>query len=160
MGKTIPHEKFALVKSEEFLQKKYLTAPVYELMYVWNIFSFAGQGNYLTLIENDLDKQIIIKRASKDLEQMDELCLLLLLKSYALRNRFDYRGAIDCIRQIFKHEDRIVNYSYIAPNALCDLGVCYFLADELSEAKKYLHSARADYTGKRLLLKSHFKCFQ
>lgn len=41
-----------------------------------------------------------------------------------------------------------MNYSYIAPNAMCDLGVCYFLADELSEAKKYLHSARADYTGK------------
>ena len=100
------------------------------------------------MIENDLDKQIIIKRASKDQEEMDELCLLLLLKAYALRNRFDYRAAIDCIRQIFKYEDRITNYSYIAPNAMCDLGVCYFLNDELVEAKKYLHSARADYTGR------------
>lgn len=116
-------------------------------MYVWNIFSFAGQDQYLQLIENDLDKQIIIKKASKDMEEYDELCLLLLLKAYALRNRFDYKGAIDCIRQIFKHEEGIMNYTYIAPNAMCDLGVCYFLDDELNEAKKYLHSARADYTG-------------
>ena len=114
---------------------------------MWNIFSFAGQDQYLQLIENDLDKQIIIKKASKDMEEYDELCLLLLLKAYALRNRFDYKGAIDCIRQIFKHEEGIMNYTYIAPNAMCDLGVCYFLDDELNEAKKYLHSARADYTG-------------
>ena len=67
-----------------------------------------------------------------------------------LWNNSDFLLFTTGIRQIFKHEDRIVNYSYIAPNAMCDLGVCYFLADELSEAKKYLHSARADYTGKML----------
>lgn len=33
------------------------------------------------------------------------------------------------------------------PNACCDLGINYYFNDNLNEAKKYLHSARSDYTG-------------
>lgn len=103
-GRTIPWEKFAIIKSEEFNEKGYLTAPAYELFYIWNIFSnISGKDKWLNLIEQDLDKQIAIKRKLIDQpdEPLDELCLLLNLKACVLRNKFEYEKSIDCIRQIF-----------------------------------------------------------
>lgn len=94
-----------IIKSEEFLEKGYLTAPVYELFYIWNIFSnVAGKDRWLNRIEQDLDKQIAIKKKSIDQsdEPLDELCLLWNLKASVLRNKFEYEKAIDFIRLIFR----------------------------------------------------------
>lgn len=94
-----------ITKSEEFLEKGNLSAPVYELFYIWNIISnVAGKDKYLNLIENDIDKQLAIKSKmiNNPDESLDEYCLLLNLKSCVLRNKFEYRKSIDCLRQIFK----------------------------------------------------------
>ena len=94
-----------IIKSEEFIQNGYLVAPVYELFYIWNVISNVnGKDYYLNLIEKDLDKQIAIKRKLIDQpdQNLDELCLLYNLKACVLRNKFEYRKAIDSIRQIFR----------------------------------------------------------
>lgn len=49
-GKSLPMEKFIVKKAERyFAQKKNLVVPVFELMYVWNLFRIVGKRQDLIL---------------------------------------------------------------------------------------------------------------
>lgn len=49
-GKSLPMEKFVVKKTERyFAQKKNLIMPVFELMYVWNLFRIIGKRQDLML---------------------------------------------------------------------------------------------------------------
>lgn len=64
-GKSLPMEKFVIKKTERyFAQKKNLFLPVFELMYVWNLFRIVGKRQDLTL---NIYKEI--EEAEKELTQ-------------------------------------------------------------------------------------------
>lgn len=49
-GKSLPMEKFVIKKTDRyFAQKKSLVLPVFELMYLWNLFRIVGKHNDLLL---------------------------------------------------------------------------------------------------------------
>jgi len=49
-GKSLPMEKFVIKKTERyFAQKRRLILPVFELMYVWNLFRIIGKRQDLIL---------------------------------------------------------------------------------------------------------------
>lgn len=49
-GKSLPMEKFVIKKTERyFAQKKSLVLPIFELMYVWNLFRIVGKRQDLML---------------------------------------------------------------------------------------------------------------
>jgi len=49
-GKSLPMEKFVIKKTERyFAQKKNLVLPVFELMYMWNLFRIIGKRQDLIL---------------------------------------------------------------------------------------------------------------
>lgn len=49
-GKSLPMEKFVVKKSERwFLQNKSLVLPIFELMYVWNLFRIVGKRSHFIM---------------------------------------------------------------------------------------------------------------
>lgn len=49
-GKSLPMEKFVIKKAERyFAQKKNLVVPMFELMYMWNLFRIIGKRQDLIL---------------------------------------------------------------------------------------------------------------
>ena len=61
-GKSLPMEKFAIRKSERFLEQgNYLVLPALELIYVWNGFKVIGKSWQMVepvyvLVEKELEK--------------------------------------------------------------------------------------------------------
>lgn len=65
-GKSLPMEKFVIKKTERyFAQKKNLVLPIFELMYMWNLFRILGKRIDLTL---NIFK--IIEEAEKELTKV------------------------------------------------------------------------------------------
>lgn len=49
-GKSLPLEKFIIKKTDRyFAQKKNLVLPIYELMYIWNLFRIIGKRQDLVM---------------------------------------------------------------------------------------------------------------
>ena len=47
-GKSLPQEKFSILKAERFLKQGYLVLPAIEVVYVWNGFNIIGKSHKLT----------------------------------------------------------------------------------------------------------------
>lgn len=66
-GKSIPMEKFVIKKAERyFAQKKNLLLPIFELMYVWNMFRIIGkrQDVMLNIFKRIEEEERELKKAS------------------------------------------------------------------------------------------------
>lgn len=63
-GKSLPMEKFVIKKTERyFAQKKSLVLPVFELMYVWNLFRIVGkrQDKLMSVFKVIEDEEALLK---------------------------------------------------------------------------------------------------
>lgn len=63
-GKSLPMEKFVIKKTERyFAQKKKLVLPVFELMYVWNLFKIVGknESTLLSIFKTIEEEEVVLK---------------------------------------------------------------------------------------------------
>lgn len=63
-GKSLPMEKFVIKKTERyFAQKKKLVLPVFELMYVWNLFKIVGknENTLLSIFKTIEEEEVALK---------------------------------------------------------------------------------------------------
>jgi tetratricopeptide (TPR) repeat protein len=143
-GRTIPPEKFAITKTNEFLSgKSEMILPALELFYIWNIYGAAAKKPELLdpFIEMIDDKIQSLKGKSEAYYTM------LLLKGVCLRNQEKNEQAIDCFTSILEDESKIKSVTYIPPHAAFELGLTHMNVKNYKDAKRWLERARDHYSG-------------
>ncbi|XP_054000231.1 tetratricopeptide repeat protein 39B-like [Hylaeus anthracinus] len=159
-GKSLPMEKFVIKKTERyFAQKKNLVLPIFELMYVWNLFRIVGKRQDLIL---NIFK--MIEEAEKDLAKMgktefhtDNEALLLLLKGACLRQMKHPLLAEDCLTRVLRLDKSIKEDTYILPYATVELALLAQDQGNIQLAIGFLEDAKKNFTGYPLESRLHFR---
>ena len=101
-GKSLPMEKFAIKKSERFLEQgHFLVLPALELIYVWNGFQVLGKSwsqiePMFSLIERHLTR--VEEEKDQRLFYLEDFCLLTLLKGVCLKHMKSPLQAEECFQ--------------------------------------------------------------
>ncbi|XP_044576728.1 tetratricopeptide repeat protein 39B-like [Cotesia glomerata] len=159
-GKSLPMEKFVVKKSERyFSQNKTLVLPIFELMFVWNLFRIIGKRSDLIV-----DVYKIIEAEEKTLNQTqkqkytaDNLGLLLLIKGTCLRQMKLPLQAEDCLKRVIEMEKEIKEDCYLVPYAMVELAVLARDRNDNQGAVNLLEDAKKNYTGYSLESRLHFR---
>nr|XP_034189255.1 tetratricopeptide repeat protein 39B-like [Osmia lignaria]XP_034189256.1 tetratricopeptide repeat protein 39B-like [Osmia lignaria] len=159
-GKSLPMEKFVIKKAERyFAQKKNLVLPVFELMYMWNLFRMIGKRQDLMLnifkIIEDAEKEL--KKATKTEYHADNEALILLLKGACLRQMKHSLLAEDCLKRIFELDKSIREDTYLLPYATVELALVAQDRGNMQLAIGFLEDAKKNFTGYMLESRLHFK---
>lgn len=155
-GKTIPVEKFSLVRAQEYTSgtKRELLLPALELYYIWNMFAHAAEKTdshepFLNLINAKYDQN-----AAQDI---DELCTLHLLKGVTLTSLGWPFEAIEYYKKILEVAQDIQRDHFLPPHATFELGYAYMKAGDIQEAKIWLEKSRSEYSGFLIEAMIHLK---
>ncbi|XP_072847667.2 tetratricopeptide repeat protein 39A isoform X1 [Pogona vitticeps] len=148
-GKSPPTEKFAIRKARRYKGSEHIPLPVpaLEMMYMWNGFTVLGkrkellEGTLDTL--NQAEKQL--KEAPASEYQVDDQCLLLLLKGLVLKHLHSSAEAEACFSAVYSSEKRIRYDHYLVPNALLELSLLYIAKGHNDEAVQLLRKAKNNY---------------
>ncbi|VDM38776.1 unnamed protein product [Toxocara canis] len=154
-GKSLPVEKFCILKSNRFFKTASLLLAHYEFSYFWNGFTIMAKNTkLLEPILEDIDATW--RRLNKENVDADDKCLYLLLRGACLRLLRDNTGAEQCLNEIIENENDLRDHSYVAPYAVFELA--QLRADEGSDdrAKQLLERARS-YKGYPLETRLHFR---
>lgn len=151
-GKTLPPEKFAIIKATKYIQEHELghdhgdfLLPAFELFYIWNVYGNSAENP--TILNPILDRiESKLRTLSKSSEN-DNYFILLLLKGVVLRNLRRSDEALELFNEILSSEDRIKTANYVAPHAAFELGMTFLDLGNCKDAKKWLTKARDDYSG-------------
>ncbi|KAH0628714.1 hypothetical protein JD844_010156 [Phrynosoma platyrhinos] len=148
-GKSPPTEKFAIRKARRYKTSEYVPLPVpaLEMMYMWNGFTVLGKRK--ELLEGTLDT---LTQAEKRLQeapaseyQVDDQCLVLLLKGLVLKHLHSSAEAEACFSAVHGSEKRIRYDHYLVPNALLELSLLYVAQGRNEEAVQLLRRAKNHY---------------
>ena len=158
-GKSLPMEKYAGRKAERWqAQGGRLLVPGVELVYLWNGFSIIGRHYnlveqvYVTVQEAE---KTWVKGGDYDLENS---CLLLLLRGVCLRYMGAPLGAEDCLRQVIAAGPRLQADGYMAPYATVELALILLKTEERrEEAALLLETAKTQYKDYSLQSRLHFR---
>ncbi|XP_066586378.1 tetratricopeptide repeat protein 39B-like [Prorops nasuta] len=159
-GKSLPIEKFVVRKAERyFAQKKSLVLPVYEMMYVWNLFRIIGKRQDLLLLmfKNIEEEEKNLSGTVRSDYHADNEALLLLLKGACLRLMKHPLLSEDCLKRVLSLEKQIKEDSYLPPYATVEMAL---LAQDLGNiplAISLLEDAKKHYTGYSLETRLHFR---
>ncbi|XP_015122765.1 tetratricopeptide repeat protein 39B [Diachasma alloeum] len=159
-GKSLPMEKFVCKKSERyFSQCKNLVLPIFELMFVWNIFRVVGKRKDLimSMYKAIEDEEKCLKSSPKTEYDADNNALLLLIKGACLRQMNHPLQAEDCLKQIIKMEKQIKEDAYLVPYAVVELAVLARDRGDIATAIALLEDAKRNYTGYSLESRLHFR---
>uniref|UniRef100_A0A8D2LEP3 Tetratricopeptide repeat protein 39A n=1 Tax=Varanus komodoensis TaxID=61221 RepID=A0A8D2LEP3_VARKO len=142
-GKSPPTEKFAIRKARRYKASEHVPLPVpaLEMMYMWNGFTVLGKRQ--ELLEGTLDTLL---RAEKQLEeapgnieyQVDDQCLVLLLKGLVLKHLHSSTEAEACFSAVQNSEKKIRYDHYLVPNAMLELSLLYVAQGRSEEAVQLL----------------------
>lgn len=174
-GKTVPCEKFAIVKCEKYYDDDVngsLCMPALEFIYVWNMFTIMDRADhaYVTRILEKVDRnfdrytpvdedavdalavnnqQVERKTPSTDgaSGQIDRYALCLMLKGVCLRTLGYPMQAQEHFLKIIEYQDQLVANVYLAPHSCMELGLTFAVQGDYSQARHWLEKARKDYTG-------------
>ncbi|KAL8164576.1 UNVERIFIED_CONTAM: tetratricopeptide repeat domain 39A [Gekko kuhli] len=148
-GKSPPTEKFAIRKARRYKASGHVPLPVpaLEMMYMWNGFTvlrkqqelLEGTLNTLTQAEKQLQE------APASEHQVDDKCLLLLLKGLVLKHLHSPTEAEACFSAVHASEKRIRYDHYLVPNALLELSLLYVGQGRNEEAVRLLRRAKSNY---------------
>lgn len=159
-GKSLPMEKFIVKKAERyFAQKKNLVVPVFELMYVWNLFRIVGkrQDLILNIFKRIEEEERELKTASKNEYHADNEALLLLLKGACLRQMNHPLLAEECLRGVLQLEKSVKEDTYLFPYAIVELALLAQDQNDIQLAIGFLEDAKKNYTGYLLESRLHFR---
>ena len=166
-GKSLPMEKYAIRKAERWTaQGGRLTLPGLELVYLWNGFSIMGLDytraeRYLVTIETEMEAAQR-RRAAGGQEQfeVEEDCLLLLLKGMCLKYMSAPMGAEECFREVISRAGgegaRLKADKYLLPYATVELALILMEAGDSEEAASLLEAAKG-YKEYSLQSRLHFR---
>lgn len=146
-GKTIPPEKFALIKAERYFEDEELVLPAFELFLIWNVFTnSAERPEILTpILEQIVEKMDIIWMSSSNKDE--KYFVLMLLQGVCLRQMKRFDEAQECFLTIIHNQDYIELDNYVPPHAAFELGMTHLDLGNYNEAKIWLDKARDDYSG-------------
>ncbi|KAK2581440.1 hypothetical protein KPH14_005115 [Odynerus spinipes] len=159
-GKSLPIEKFIVKKAERyFAQKKNLVLPVFELMYVWNLFRIIGKRRDLIIhmFKRIEDEEKELNSAPKTEFHADNEALLLLLKGACLRQMGHPALSENCLKRILQMEKSIKEDTYLLPYATVELALLAEDQNEIPTVISYLEEAKKNYTGYLLETRLHFR---
>lgn len=159
-GKSLPIEKFIVKKAERyFAQKKNLILPVYELMYVWNLFRIIGKRRDLivSLFKRIEDEEKVLNSALKTEFHAENEALLLLLKGACLRQMGHLAISENCLKRVLQLEKSIREDTYLLPYATVELALLAEDQNDVQTAIFYLEEAKKNYTGYPLETRLHFR---
>ncbi|XP_007432167.1 tetratricopeptide repeat protein 39A-like isoform X1 [Python bivittatus] len=148
-GKSPPTEKFAIRKARRYKSSDLVPLPVpaLEMMYMWNGFTVLGKQQ--ELLEGTLDT---LKQAEKQLQeapaseyQVDDQCLVLLLKGLVFKHLHSLAEAEACFSAVHSSEKKIRYDHYLVPNALLELSLLYVAQGQNEEAVQLLRRAKNNY---------------
>ncbi|XP_054859677.1 tetratricopeptide repeat protein 39A-like [Eublepharis macularius] len=148
-GKSPPTEKFAIRKARRYKASEHVPLPVpaLEMMYMWNGFTVLRKQQ--ELLEGTLDTLV---KAEKQLQevpaseyQVDDQCLVLLLKGLVLKHLRSPTEAEACFSAVHASEKRIRYDHYLVPNALLELSLLYVGQGRNEEAVRLLRRAKNNY---------------
>ena len=164
-GKSLPMEKFAIRKAERWTkQGGRLTLPGLELVYLWNGFTILGLHyqmveRFFILIEKEMEvgEQRRGKAAAKELFQLEEDCLLLLLKGMCLKYMSAPLAAEECVRKVIANSGQLKVDKYLAPYATVELALLMIDSGDMAQAWQLLELAKNSYKDYSLQSRLHFR---
>ncbi|XP_044766072.1 tetratricopeptide repeat protein 39B-like isoform X2 [Coccinella septempunctata] len=159
-GKSIPMEKFVIKKSERYFnQKQHLILPVFELMYLWNLFKVFKQFNLTDQVYKLLEKTLATLNSStlKSKYDMDNRALILLLQGAVLRRMQSPLQALECLENAIALQKDIVDDTYLIPYAIVELALIEWDLGNKEKAVLALEDARKNYTGYSMESRLHFR---
>lgn len=145
-GKSLPMEKFAVKKAERyFSQGKKLILPVLELMFVWNIFkilkrNMIAASKIYKVIEQTL--ATLNSETTKNKYDIDNKCLVLLLKGACLRQMNSPRQALQCLETVISLQKQIIEDHYLVPYAIVELAFICMAEGQIDKAILALEDAK------------------
>lgn len=159
-GRTYPPEKLAIERSKKFFdQNETCILPAFELFYVWNVFSMMKRDpDLMQPIANMIEEKIRNPGDDRDLEDQ---CVLLLLRGVCARHLKDYETAIQSLSQVVEMEDEdSLKRSYVVPHSAIELGLTFIDMGDLEQGKNWVERAKSCRNSKYLLealvqLKAH-----
>ncbi|KMQ96033.1 tetratricopeptide repeat protein 39b-like protein [Lasius niger] len=159
-GKSLPMEKFVIKRTERyFAQKKNLILPVFELMYVWNLFRIIGKREdlMLNIFKRIEETERELKTISKNEFHADNEALLLLLKGACLRQMKHPLQSEECLRRVLQLEKSVKEDTYLFPYATVELALLAQDQGDTQLAIGFLEDAKKNYTGYLLESRLHFR---
>lgn len=159
-GKSLPMEKFVIKKVERyFAQKKNLVVPVFELMYMWNLFRIIGKRPdlMLNIFKRIEEEERELQAASKTDYHTDNEALLLLLKGACLRQMQHPLLAEECLRRVLQLEKSVKEDTYLFPYATVELALLARDQGDIQLAIGFLEDAKKNFTGYLLESRLHFR---
>lgn len=159
-GKSLPMEKFVIKKTERyFAQKKSLVLPIFELMYVWNLFRIVGKRQDLMLnmfkVIEEAEKKLV--KTSKTEFHADNEALLSLLKGACLRQLKHPLSAENCLKRVLELDKLIKEDTYLLPYATVELALLAQDQGNIQLALGYLEDAKKNFTGYLLESRLQFR---
>jgi len=166
-GKSLPMEKFAIRKAERWTkQGGRLTLPGLELVYLWNGFTILGQHyqmveQFFVLIEQEMEvtEQRRGKAAAKEPFQLEDDCLLLLLKGMCLKYMTAPLAAEECMRKVISGggQSQLKADKYLVPYATVELALLLIDSGDMAQAWNLLELAKNNYKDYSLQSRLHFR---
>lgn len=152
-GKTIPAEKFAIIRAQNFEVTKLInwpTLPSLEIFYIWNIFVVMRScklemAKLLTYL--DVHLELIDKQRDEIDYYFDRIALVNLLRGLCNRHLGEYAKAEECFIEVYELESRIEQDTWIVPHNLMELAIVKVELKQYDEAKKWIKLAKSNYTG-------------
>ncbi|KAJ8665419.1 hypothetical protein QAD02_007081 [Eretmocerus hayati] len=159
-GKSLPMEKFVIKKTERyFAQKKNLVLPVFELMYVWNLFRILGKcpDKLMEVYKIIEEEEKELKNSPRNEFHADNEGLILLLKGACLRQMKMQLQAQDCLKRIFQLDKQIKEDTYLLPFAAVELAMLARDEGNNRAAMTLLEDAKKNFSGYNLESRLHFR---
>ncbi|XP_054281033.1 tetratricopeptide repeat protein 39B-like isoform X2 [Macrosteles quadrilineatus] len=162
-GKSLPMEKFCIKKAERYWnQDRKLLLPMFELLYVWNMFKILGKKwkmiEAVYLIVDETIKQMDSgKLKISTTYEADNRGLLMLLKGGCLHQMNSPLQAEECLSNVLALEKKIKEDHYLVPYALVQLGIIHFHQGHNQKAIQILEDVKKNYTGYSLESRLHFQ---
>ncbi|CAK9819949.1 Tetratricopeptide repeat protein 39B [Anthophora plagiata] len=159
-GKSVPMEKFAIKKAARyFSQKKDLVLPMFELMYLWNLFRALGKRQDLIMsifkVIEGTEKELANK--SKTEFHADNEALLLLLKGACLRQMKHPLLAENCLKRVLEMDKSIKEDTYLLPYATVELALLAEDQGNIPLAIELLEDAKKNFSGYLLESRLQFR---
>ncbi|KAJ3614056.1 hypothetical protein NHX12_017633 [Muraenolepis orangiensis] len=161
-GKSVPTEKFAARKAQRCFSSSPTkpVLPAFEMMYVWNGFTILGKRPELTSSILATIKKVEDQLASSSGQseyQVDDRCVVQLLKGLCLRQLGSLDEAELCFNHIISSEDQIKHDDYLVPFTAYELGLVYKQRGDTDKAVELLEQIKVNYKDYSMESRLHFR---